>query len=116
MRENGVPLSPAVLQALLPTATEASTLDMRSAEGRSEKKSEDNPSLQEEADARNNAVDAVQSLFKTIATLVSSTLKEETTPYTTTAFTTEAPDINHSVSASPELEYSTIPVVVLYPK
>ena len=111
-----MPLSPTVIKALLPTATEVSTLDTGSDKGRREKKSENKPSLEEAADARNNAVDAVQSLFKTIATLVSSTLAEETTPYTTTPFTTKAPDINPTVSESPELEYSTIPVVVLYPK
>ena len=116
MRENGVPLSPAVIQALLPATTEVSILDTGFDTRRREKKTEDKPALEIAADARQNAVDAVQSLFKTIATLVSSTLGEETKPYTTTTTTTEAPEINPTVSESPELEYSTIPVVVLYPK
>ena len=112
MRENGVPLSPAVIQALLPTATGVSTLDTESDGGRREKKSENKPALEIAADARKNAVDAVHSLFRAIATLASSELPGETTPYTTSTSTTEAPEIDPTVYESPELEYSTIPVVV----
>ena len=122
-RENRVPLSPATIQALLPAAAEASTLDVGSDKAKREKKYGDKPSLEKAVSATNPEFDAVQSPFKSYATVAySPEAAAAENPATTATLsmptpTTEASEIEPDVSEAPAPEYSsTIPGIVLYEK